>query len=79
MTWSQARRVVGCEGGPRLNGALAAAGYIDELNLTVSPRIAGGDGSRLTTGAEPTRLDLELAGLAVDGDGYVFSRWLRRS
>jgi riboflavin biosynthesis pyrimidine reductase len=75
----QGASVVGCEGGPRLNGALADAGYIDELNLTVSPRISGGGGSRLTAGAEPTRLDLELAGLAVDGDGYLFSRWLRRS
>jgi riboflavin biosynthesis pyrimidine reductase len=35
---------VQAEGGARLNGALATADLIDELNLTISPQIAGGDG-----------------------------------
>jgi riboflavin biosynthesis pyrimidine reductase len=35
------------EGGPRLNGDLARAGLLDELCLTLSPRIVGGDGPRI--------------------------------
>ena len=37
-------RFVHAEGGPHLNGALATADLIDELNLTLSPHVAGGDG-----------------------------------
>ena len=33
------------EGGPSLNGQLAAAGLIDEICLTLSPRLVSGDGS----------------------------------
>ncbi|HEX2498047.1 MAG TPA: dihydrofolate reductase family protein [Actinomycetes bacterium] len=41
-----------CEGGPRLLGAIAAAGLLDELCLTVSPTLAGPDErSRILTGA----------------------------
>lgn len=35
------------EGGPRINGALLAAGLVDELFWTVAPKLAGG-GERLT-------------------------------
>src|SRR3954462_3789788 len=34
---------VQAEGGATLNGALAAADLIDEMNLTISPQIAAGD------------------------------------
>ena len=40
------------EGGALLNGALAAADLIDELNLTISPQLAGGDGPRVTGGVD---------------------------
>jgi riboflavin biosynthesis pyrimidine reductase len=69
---------VHAEGGPRLNGALAAADLIDELNLTLSPRLAGGDGSRLTVGGTDVSSAFELAHLVVDEDSFVFSRWVRR-
>lgn len=36
-------RTLLCEGGPHLNGALLAAGLVDELFLSVSPLLAGGD------------------------------------
>ena len=32
-----------CEGGPHLNAHLLAAGLVDELLLTLSPKLAGGD------------------------------------
>ncbi len=38
-------RTVLCEGGPHLNGALLAAGLVDELFLTLAPKLAGGAGS----------------------------------
>jgi 5-amino-6-(5-phosphoribosylamino)uracil reductase len=33
---------INCEGGPRLLGDLAAAGLLDELLLTLAPRLLGG-------------------------------------
>ncbi len=41
-------RYVQAEGGPQLNGALLADDLIDELDLTISPRLIGGSGPRLT-------------------------------
>ncbi|MGA2163157.1 MAG: dihydrofolate reductase family protein [Solirubrobacteraceae bacterium] len=35
-------RTVMCEGGPHLNGALLAAGVVDELFLTLAPKLGGG-------------------------------------
>jgi len=40
-----------CEGGPRLLAAIAGAGLLDELCLTVSPQLAGpGDRTRILAG-----------------------------
>src|SRR5205823_5681053 len=38
------------EGGPTLNGQLVAAGLLDELCLTVSPLLTGGDAKRILAG-----------------------------
>ncbi len=49
------RSVLG-EGGPRLNAELTSRGLLDELCLTLSPRIVQGDGPRIMHGpalAEP--------------------------
>lgn len=67
---------VHAEGGPTLNGALAAANLIDEINLTTSPQIVGGDGTRLITTAPPMSRRFHLAHLLED-DGFLFSRYLR--
>lgn len=71
-------RYVQAEGGPTLNGALLAADLIDELDLTVSPNLAGGDGPRLTAGAPERLRGYDLAHLLADDEGFVFTRWLRR-
>ena len=68
--------VVQAEGGPSLNGALADADLIDELNLTISPQLAGGDGQRVTSGADPESRPLRLAHV-LEADGFLFTRWLR--
>lgn len=68
---------VQAEGGSSLNAALGAADVIDELNLTISPVLAGGDGPRLLTGAEPFTRHMQLAHLLED-DGFLFTRYLRR-
>jgi riboflavin biosynthesis pyrimidine reductase len=67
---------VQCEGGSHLNGALLASGCVDELDLTISPVLAGGDGPRVTTGAIPTFERFDLAHLATE-DGYLYGRWVR--
>jgi riboflavin-specific deaminase-like protein len=65
-----------CEGGPTLNSFLLAAGLVDELFLTLNPKLSGG-AAALTIVAgrglvEPA--ELELVSLA-EGDGDLFSRW----
>ena len=70
--------VVLCEGGPGLIAQLAAAGCLDELFLTVSPRLVGGDAARVLRGPalEPPA-PLDLAG-AAEEDGMLFLRYLVR-
>mgnify|MGYP003288305023 CR=1 FL=1 len=64
-------RKVLCEGGPTLNGQLAAAGLLDELCLTLSPLLVGGDAKRLLAG-ELTEGDAIL--VDTDGDRLTFTR-----
>jgi len=68
-------RAVLCEGGPTLNGQLAAAGLLDELCLTLSPRLVGGDAKRLLAGPLlPGPPTLTLAS-ACEEDGFLFLRF----
>ena len=71
-------RIVQAEGGPSLNGALATADVIDEMNVTTSSATVGGNGPRLTTGATATVQRFDVAQLAVDDLSFVYTRWLRR-
>ena len=69
-------RSVLCEGGPTLNSFLFAAGLVDELFLTMNPKVVGG-AAALTIVAgrelvEPVELDL----LSVaEAEGELFTRW----
>lgn len=70
------RRIL-TEGGPRLLGQLVAADLLDELCLTVSPLLAGGDAARITVGADlpsPRRFRL---GHVLEAEGSLFCRYLR--
>ncbi|GAA3867686.1 dihydrofolate reductase family protein [Streptomyces sedi] len=63
------------EGGPRVLGAFAGARALDELCLTVAPRIALGAAPRITTGPElPSPLDFHLTDL-LEEDGFLFHRY----
>jgi riboflavin biosynthesis pyrimidine reductase len=67
---------VHAEGGPRLNAALFDADCVDELNLTLSPRVVGGAGARITGGAAERAREFALTQLVEDGS-FLFGRWRR--
>ena len=69
-----------CEGGPHLNAELLAAGLVDELFLSLSPALAGGDDAtgaalRIIAGGdfdEPLALELLSA---LENESCVFLRY----
>lgn len=66
------------EGGPILNGQLAAEGLLDELCLTISPCLFAGDGPRVLNGSDlPAPLDMAL-GSVCEEDDFLFLRYKRR-
>lgn len=69
--------VIQVEGGSLLNASLVEDDLVDELNLTISPLLCGGDGPRLTTGALPVLHRMELAHV-LEEDGFLFTRYVRR-
>ncbi len=70
-------RYAQAEGGPTLNGALLDHDLIDEIDITLSPTLVGGDGPRLAVGADEEHRRFSLAHVLTDTDGYVFTRWVR--
>jgi len=69
-------RAVMCEGGPTLHGSLQAEGLVDELFLTIAPKLSGGQGPRILEGPLPEVVDMELAWL-LEEDGELFARYRR--
>jgi riboflavin biosynthesis pyrimidine reductase len=69
--------IVQVEGGSLLNASLVEDDLVDELNLTISPLMCGGDGPRLTTGALPVLNRMDLAHV-LEEDGFLFTRYVRR-
>ena len=67
------------EGGPGVAAQLAAEDLLDEVCLTVSPVLAGGDAGRILTGeaVDPVR-HLALASI-LTADGFLFLRYRRDS
>ena len=66
------------EGGPGIAAQLAGADLLDELCLTVSPLLAGGDAKRILDGGllqPPARLELHHV---LESDGYLFLRYRRQ-
>lgn len=73
---ARGHRVVLAEGGPSLNGDLVAAGVVDELCLTVSPLLVGGDAGRIVKSATASPSRLSLARVLA-GDDLLFLRYIR--
>ena len=69
-------RSVLSEGGPRLHGEMQAEGLVDDLFLTVSPKLSGGPAPRIIEGELPEVAALELAWL-LEEDGELFARYRR--
>jgi riboflavin-specific deaminase-like protein len=69
-----------CEGGPHLNSSLFSAGLVDELFLSLSPQLAGGDSHpderlRILAGAElEPSVELDLQG-ALRSGSRLFLRY----
>jgi riboflavin biosynthesis pyrimidine reductase len=70
-------RAVICEGGPTLHGSLQAAGLVDELFLTIAPKLTGGGAPNILEGALPDARELELLWL-LEQDGELFARYRNR-
>jgi riboflavin biosynthesis pyrimidine reductase len=68
-----------CEGGPTLNSHLYAAGLVDELFLTLSPKVSGGAAAlTIVAGSDLVEpAEMELVSVAA-GDGELFTRWRTR-
>jgi riboflavin biosynthesis pyrimidine reductase len=62
------------EGGPHLLGDLLAAGVVDELCVSVVPRLVGGPHPRIAVG-EGLHVGLEVAVLLEEA-GTLLGRWL---
>jgi riboflavin biosynthesis pyrimidine reductase len=72
-------RALLCEGGPTLHGSLQAAGLVDELFLTIAPKLSGGGvPPRILEGELGDVIPLELAWL-LEEDGELFARYSRLS
>jgi riboflavin-specific deaminase-like protein len=69
-----------CEGGPHLLGALTDADLVDEMDLSLSPLLAGPGAGRITAGPfdTVTRRFVLHSTLGAD-DGSLFMRYLRAS
>jgi riboflavin biosynthesis pyrimidine reductase len=71
------------EGGPSLLAQIAATGELDELCLTISPVLAGGQARRILAGGPAGGLppalpaSLRLAHVLADG-AYLFCRYVRQ-
>jgi riboflavin-specific deaminase-like protein len=69
-------RALLCEGGPRLHSQLWAAGMVDELFLTLAPKLIGA-GPSIVEGELPEVVDLDLAWL-LEHEGELYSRYRSR-
>jgi riboflavin-specific deaminase-like protein len=64
------------EGGPHLHDQMQADGLVDDLFLTIAPKLSGGEAPRITEGPLPGVIDLELAWL-LEAGGELFARYRR--
>jgi riboflavin-specific deaminase-like protein len=69
-------RSIVCEGGPTLNSHLLAAGLVDELWLTLNPKLAGGAAAFTIVAGRELVDPVGLEPISVaEGGGDLFTRW----
>jgi len=64
------------EGGPHLHEQMQADGLVDDLFLTIAPKLSGGEAPRILEGSLPDVVGLSLAWL-LEEDGELFARYRR--
>ncbi|MCW2987368.1 MAG: bifunctional deaminase-reductase domain protein, partial [Solirubrobacterales bacterium] len=69
-------RALLCEGGPGLHGELEGGGMVDDLFLTIAPKLTGGEAPRIIEGELPAVAELEL-GWLLEEQGELFARYRR--
>jgi riboflavin biosynthesis pyrimidine reductase len=65
-----------CEGGPHVFGEITAAGLVDELCLTLSPKLAGAGSGRITAGPPSSLRSMRLAHV-LHANGNLLLRYVR--
>jgi len=70
-------RALLCEGGPRLHAELQSQSLVDDVFLTIAPKMVGGEGPRILEGELPAPVRMELAWL-LEEKGELFARYTRR-
>jgi riboflavin-specific deaminase-like protein len=69
-------RSILCEGGPTLNSHLLAADVVDELFLTLNPKLSGGAAALTIVAGRELVEPRELTLVSVaEGGGDLFTRW----
>lgn len=68
---------VNCEGGPQLFGELIAENLVDQLCLTISPLLVGGDATRIAHGLLPPAPDPRDLASVLTHDGHLMLRYRR--
>jgi riboflavin biosynthesis pyrimidine reductase len=64
-----------CEGGPHVLGEITHAGLLNDLCLTITPQLAGGEAVRILAGSPPLHdVALTLAHI-LEEDGTLLTRW----
>jgi riboflavin-specific deaminase-like protein len=64
-----------CEGGPHVLGGVMRAALLDDLCLTITPQLVGGDAVRILAGCPPlVDTTLTLAHI-IEEDGTLLTRW----
>jgi riboflavin biosynthesis pyrimidine reductase len=69
-------RALLCEGGPGLHDQLEGGALVDDLFLTIAPKLAGGDAPRIIEGDLPGVAELELEWV-LEQDGELFVHYRR--
>jgi riboflavin-specific deaminase-like protein len=64
------------EGGPHIHEQMQADGLVDDLFLTIAPKLSGGEAPSILAGPLPGIVELELRWL-LEEDGELFARYRR--